>query len=220
MADDYIIAIPVYDRVDLMDIAAPYEVFGWLAQNWKERNVLVYIVAEDNLPVKSRDNFAFIPHKTFEQVPHVDLLWIPGGNPDALVVQMKNSRYTQFIQSRSEKAQYVTSVCEGALIAANAGLFDTYEVTTHWAFKECLKSYPKVKVARGYPRYVHDHNRITGGGISSGLDEAFYIVKILAGEEMAIKVQSVMQYFPDPPVQGKLPPTPPGCPLKGQLPVG
>lgn len=219
MADEYIIAIPVYDHVDLMDIASPVEIFGWLAQNWSEKNVSVLVVAESKEAVSTRDGFSFLPHKSFAEVPHVDLLWVPGGNPAALVEQMKNQAFTEFITSRSEQAQYVTSVCEGALIAANAGLFDGYEVTTHWAFKKCLDSYPNVRVAPGYPRYCHDRNRITGGGISSGLDEAFYIVKLLAGEDIAIRIQTTMQYFPVPPVQGQLPAEPPGCPLQGQIPV-
>ena len=190
MADDFVIAIPVYERVDLVDIASPYEIFGWMAENWKQKNVLIYIVAENQGPVKTRDGFQFIPHKTFDAVPHVDLLWVPGGDPSALVEQMKNANYVKFIQSRSQSADYVTSVCEGALIAANAGLLDGYEVTTHWAFIECLKKYP-VTVVEGYPRYWHDRNRVTGGGISSALDEAFYLVKVIAGDEIAEKVPPV-----------------------------
>jgi cyclohexyl-isocyanide hydratase len=167
--------------------------------------------------VKTRDGFGFIPHKTFDQVPRVDLLWVPGGDPAALVVQMRNTRYVEFIQSRSENAEYVTSVCEGALIAANAGLFDGHEITTHWAFIECLKRYP-VKVAPGNPRYVHDRNRVTGAGISSGFDEALYLVKVIAGEDNAERIQRIMQYFPDPPVSGSIPDAP-RCPLEGQIPV-
>lgn len=218
MSDEFVIAIPVYDRVDLVDIAAPYEIFGWMAENWRAMNVVVYIVAENDGPVFTRDGFQFIPHKTFDAVPQVDLLWVPGGDPDMLVEQMQNAEYVEFIQSRSQSAQYVASVCEGALIAANAGLFDGYQVTTHWAFIECLKKYP-VTVVDGYPRFCHDRNRITGGGISSSLDEALYLVKIIAGEEVAERVQRVMQYFPDPPVASQLPDTPPPCPLEGRIPI-
>lgn len=218
MADDFVIAIPVYNGVDLVDVASPYEIFGWMAENWSEKNVQVLIVAETDLPVKTRDGFQFIPQNTFDDVPKVNLLWVPGGDPPSLVEQMKNCAYTQFIQSRAENADYVTSVCEGALIAANAGLFDGYEVTTHWAFVECLKMYP-VTVVAGYPRYWHDRNRVTGGGISSSLDEALYLVKVIAREAVAIKIQRVMQYFPDPPVSSQLPSSPPQCPLEGSIPV-
>jgi transcriptional regulator GlxA family with amidase domain len=219
MSTDYIIAIPIYPGVDLIDVAAPYELFKWMAAQWTGRHVQVYLVAENQNLVTTRDGLQMTPHKVFDLVPHVDLLWIPGGDPAALVAQMGNINYVRFIQSRSKTAQYVTSVCEGALIAADAGLLDGYEVTTHWAFISCLQaSYPKVKVHPGFPRYVHDRNRITGGGVSSGLDEALYLVKLIAGEAIAESVQETVQYFPQPPVCGKIPSSSP-CPLAGQLPV-
>ena len=218
---DFIIAIPIYQGVDLMDVTAPYEIFQWLAETWKKRNVQLWLVAENLMSVITRGGargLQLTPHKTFDMVPHVDLLWIPGGDPDALVTQMGNVNYVRFIQSRSRTARFVTSVCEGALIAANAGLLDGFEATTHWAFIECLKSYPKIKVAPGYPRYVHNGNRVTGGGISSGLDEALYLVKIIAGDKVADDVQVTLQYFPIPPSSGKIPKTSP-CPLAGKIPV-
>lgn len=223
MTADYVIAIPIYEGVDLMDVAAPYEIFNWMAKKWNGKNVRVYLVAESQSSVKTRDDLLLTPHMTFDMVEKldlkVDLLWIPGGDPDALVAQMGNVDYVKFIQSRGQRAQYVTSVCEGALIAANAGLLNGYEVTTHWAFLECLrKFYPSVKLCEGYRRYVHDGNRVTGGGISSGLDEALYLVKMIAGETVAEEVQVVMQYFPCPPVTGEIPGSS-SCVLKGKIPV-
>jgi transcriptional regulator GlxA family with amidase domain len=219
MSAVYVIAIPIYQGVDLMDVAAPYEIFKWMANQWNGKNVRVYLVAESQSSVKTRDDLQLTPHMTFDMVKQVDLLWIPGGDPDALVAQMGNVIYVGFIQSRSQTAQYVTSVCEGALIAANAGLLNGYEVTTHWAFIECLrKFYPSVKLCEGYPRYVHDRNRVTGGGISSGLDEALYLVKMIAGEKVAEEVQVTMQYFPRPPVSGKIPGSS-TCLLEGKIPV-
>jgi transcriptional regulator GlxA family with amidase domain len=219
MSADFVIAIPVYPRVDLMDVATPYEIFQWMAAQWSDRQVQVLLVAEEQKPVVTRDGLELSPHRTFDLVPSVDLLWIPGGDPDALLAQMANACYVEFIRSRAASAQFVTSVCEGALIAANAGLLDGFKVTTHWAFIECLTTaYPKVKVERDHPRFVHDRNRVTGGGISSGLDEALYLVKLIAGEEVAESVQVTLQYFPKPPVSGQIPgPSP--CPLAGKLPV-
>lgn len=219
MSTDFIIAIPIYPGVDLMDVAAPYEVFQWMATQWTARRVQVFLVAEEQKLVATRDGLELSPHCTFDLVPSVDLIWIPGGDPNALLLQMANANYVEFIQSRAGSAQYVTSVCEGALIAANAGLLDGFNVTTHWAFIECLtRAYPKVKVQPGYPRFVHDGNRVTGGGISSGLDEALYLVKLIAGEEVAQSVQVVLQYFPRPPISGQIP-GPGPCLLAGKLPV-
>jgi transcriptional regulator GlxA family with amidase domain len=219
MSTDFIIAIAVYPRADLLDIAVPYEVFQWMAALWTNHRVQVFLVAEDQEPILTRDGLELSPHRTFDLIPSVNLLWIPGGDPDALLVQMANVRYLDFIQSRAASAQFVTSVCEGALIAANAGLLDGFKVTTHWLFIECLtKAYPKVKVAPDFPRFVHDGNRVTGGGISSGLDEALYLVKLIAGEDVAKDVQVTLQYLPRPPVSGQIPGLKP-CPLAGKLPV-
>jgi cyclohexyl-isocyanide hydratase len=115
----------------------------------------------------------------------------------------------------------VTSVCEGALLLAAAGLLDGYRATTHWAFIECLRAYDKIHVvgsAGDLPRFVVDRGtnggavRVTGGGISSGFDEALEIVRLLAGEDTAKWVQQVTQYFPKPPVNAPLP-DPKGCAL-------
>jgi transcriptional regulator GlxA family with amidase domain len=110
-------------------------------------------------------------------------------------------------------ASYVCSVCEGALLLAAAGLLDGYEATTHWAFTACLtERFPKVKVAPGHPRFWLDRNRLTGGGISSGLDEALELIRILKGKDVAQLVQQTTQYYPEPPVQSEIPPAG-ACPL-------
>jgi cyclohexyl-isocyanide hydratase len=119
--------------------------------------------------------------------------------------------YLDFLITRSANARYVTSVCEGALLLAQAGLLDGYLATTHW-FIPCLKQFRHVKVAEGYPRFVVDRNRVTGGGISSGLDEALKMVELLAGYDVAQKVQQFTQYYPAPPVASVIP-EPGGCPL-------
>lgn len=126
---------------------------------------------------------------------------------------MNDKVYLDFIKQQSEKAVYVTSVCEGALILASAGLLDGYEATTHWAFVPCLKKFCKVKVADGYPRFVVDRNRITGGGISSGLDEALELIARASSYEIARQVQLVTQYFPQPPINGSIPDQNNSCPL-------
>jgi cyclohexyl-isocyanide hydratase len=100
----------------------------------------------------------------------------------------------------------VCSVCEGALLAAAARLLDGYKATTHWAFIPYLiQNYPKVTVADGHPRFVVDRNRLTGGGISSGLDEALQLIALLSGEGTAQSVQQTTQYYPDPPVSSEIP---------------
>lgn len=91
------------------------------------------------------------------------------------------------------------------MLLTHAGLLDGYEATTHWGMVPCLRTFKEVKVAPDFPRFVVDRNRITGGGVSSGLDESLEIIRLICGEDVATQVQVVVQYFPKPPVEGKIP---------------
>ena len=104
------------------------------------------------------------------------------------------------------KDRYVCSVCEGALLLAAAGLLDGYQVTTHWAFiPYLLEHYPRVKIADGHPRFCFDRDRLTGGGVSAGLDEALKLIELLTDTATARYVQQYTQYYPDPPVASQIP---------------
>ena len=92
----------------------------------------------------------------------------------------------------------VCSVCTGALLLGAAGLLDGHLATTHWTQLETLKLF-SCTVAPGFPRYVRSRNRITGGGISSGIDEALYIVSLLCGVEAAMECQLKRNTDPEPP---------------------
>jgi len=202
----FVIAIPIYQGVDLLDVAPPYEVFGWMREKWTRRQVEVYLTAErKDKPIFTRDRFQLTPHKTFDELPHVDLLWVPGGNTTDLAREMGNPAYLGFLQHCAKKAEWVTSVCVGSLLLAQAGLLDGHEATSHWAFLRCFERYPEIRVAEGHPRYVESGNRVTGGGISSSFDEALRMVMLVAGKDVAKEVQLTTQYFPDPPVTGVIP---------------
>jgi cyclohexyl-isocyanide hydratase len=100
------------------------------------------------------------------------------------------------------------------MLLAAAGLLDGYRATTHWEFAGCFADrFPKVIPAEGHPRFVIDRNRLTGAGVSSGIDAALMLVKLLVGTEVAENVQRQIQYYPDPPVSSTLPSTAPECPL-------
>src|SRR6266850_1535359 len=199
-----IIGIPVYQKVDLLDVTGPYEMFQWMKQSQPDTDV--QIIAETAGEITTRDRFTFKATKCFAEVDALDVLWVPGGDPEALKVLMKRpSRYLDFLVAVSKNARFVTSVCEGALLLAAAGLLDGYRATTHWAFVPCLKKFPKIKVVEGHPRFVVDGNRVTGGGISSGLDEALKLIELLTCYDIAQAVQRSTQYYPDPPVASTLP---------------
>ena len=203
------LAIPVYEGVNLLDVAGPYEMFKWVDA---KKGLDVVIVSADGRPVKTMNGIRFEPHASFAATPSLDVLWVPGGDPEVLGKIMSDpaSPYLAYLRKVAPGAQWVCSVCEGALLLARAGLLDDHKATTHWAFVECLKRFP-IDVDTTHQRFIVSGNRLTGGGISSGLDEALKLISLLFGEETAEAVQVTTQYFPQPPVKGSIPSKPPLC---------
>jgi len=207
------LGIPVYNDVNLMDVTGPIEMFTWVP---KHKGLEYYIISEDGSPVMSVNGVRFDAHGSFADFPELDILWVPGGNPSKLREIMSDpaSAYTAYIKQTAQNALWVCSVCEGALLAAHAGILNGHKVTTHWAFVNCLSKdrFPEIDVVPGNPRFVVSGNRLTGGGISSGIDEALKLIELLFDEQTAIGVQLTTQYFPDPPVMGTLGEAP-SCPI-------
>jgi cyclohexyl-isocyanide hydratase len=198
-----LVGIPVYEDVNVLDVTGPYEMFSWT-------DIDVELVAEEAGPVKFRGGLTVEVSKAFKDVGNYDVLWVPGGEPNALARLMGDPKrtYLDFLIEQSAGAQFVTSVCEGALLLAAAGLLDGYEATTHWAFIPCLtERFPNVKVVPGHPRFHRDRdrNRVTGGGVSAGLDEALELIVLLRGTAAAQRAQQGTQYYPDPPVTSEIP---------------
>jgi transcriptional regulator GlxA family with amidase domain len=196
------IVIPVYDQVDMLDVCGPCEMFHWA-------KFQVDLVAEKPGEVRFNSGLVFQVLVGLGSPRPVDALWVPGGEPGSLariIAEGEQSPYLEFLKNQAAQSQWVCSVCEGALLLAAAKLLDGFHVTTHWAFIPYLIAHhPDVLVADGHPRFVIDRDRITGGGISSGLDEALKLIELLAGLETAISVQQVTQYYPEPPVASAIP---------------
>lgn len=216
--DSLTIGIPIYAGMDPLDVAGPYEVFSNMAEEVKDRCAVTVLVLGETLdPVPTRFGMAMVPQATFDSVAHLDVLWVPGGSVDALQTLMAGGPYLDALNRWADGARFVTSVCEGAMLLAAAGLLDGYRATTHWAFIPCFDRFPAVIPVGGrhhrWPRYVVDPpepapgalgTRVTGAGISAGLDEALQLVVMLFGKKVAKQVQVDIQYFPDPPVKAKL----------------
>ena len=107
-----------------------------------------------------------------------------------------------FLASRGETAKYVTSVCSGALLLAAAGLLDGYRAATHWKAHDALAA---MGVDARRDRVVHDRNRMTGGGVTAGIDFGLTLLAELRGEMVAKVTQLAMEYDPRPPFDGGTP---------------
>lgn len=214
------LGIPVYEGVNLLDVAGPLEMFYWTGAPEKKggqgKDLTTVLISEDGCSVKALNGVRFEAQASFKDTQTLDVLWVPGGDPDALAELMKrpDTDYIKYLRQVASGAKWVCSVCEGALLLARAGLLDGHQATTHWAFVNCLKQFRGIDVDTANRRFVVSGNRLTGGGISSGLDEALKLIWLLFDEETARGVQSTAQYFPQPPVMGELPWTPPPCGVK------
>jgi len=192
------IAIPIYENVDLIDVTVPYDALSRIPQFWRERDLELDLVAETLDPVCTGQTLLLTPTKTFADFKGVklDVLLVPGATDTSPAT--KCDAFMKFIAEHAD-SQLVASVCTGALILAAAKLLDGYRATTHWLALGDLKATDAVRVVNEFPRWVHDRDRLTGGGISSSLDATIYLISRITSEETAKCVQLLLQYNPHPP---------------------
>jgi cyclohexyl-isocyanide hydratase len=135
-----------------------------------------------------------LPSCTFESLPRTDLLLVPGG--PGVAALLADDEVLGFLRRMASTARYVTSVCTGSLVLGAAGLLDGYRATTHWAHRQWLPRLGAIPVAE---RVVVDRNRITGGGVTSGIDFALRVIAEIWGERRARLAQLGLEYDPQPP---------------------
>ncbi|HEU0051886.1 MAG TPA: DJ-1/PfpI family protein [Longimicrobium sp.] len=203
MSRSILIGIPLFEGFDMLDVAGPHEIFSWMKMAWPGSTVTVELIA-DATPVKSNNGMRLLPdHVGFESYgKQLDVLFVPGsagGIVDGVIANQP--RFLAFLKKQAPGAQWVSSVCTGAFLLAASGLLDDRQATTYWgSIADLQQRFPKVRVVNGYPRYTVDRNVVTGGGLSSGLDETLKLVSLIAGDEnVGKRVQLMVQYNPHPP---------------------
>lgn len=188
------IAIPIFPSVNVLDVTGPVQVFATPIFP-----STVTLVARDDAPIKTSEGVRLVPDATYASCPQADILLVPGGPGISDV--MKDELFMAFIRTQGASAKFVASTCTGSLLLGLAGLLDGYKATTHWDSIPCLRLFPNVTVADGYPRFVVDGNRVTAAGVSAGLDAALQLLSLLpnAGPTVAQEVELLLQYAPRPP---------------------
>jgi cyclohexyl-isocyanide hydratase len=188
MADPIQIGILLYPNVTQLDATGPAQVLSRvpgakLHMIWKTRD-----------PVPTDAGFSIVPTTTFADCPQLDVICVPGGGGQVEV--MVDAEALEFLRKQAAKARYVTSVCTGSLILGAAGLLKGYKSACHWAWRDMLKDFGAIAVAE---RVVRDRNRISGGGVTAGIDFGLTVAAELAGDEVAKSIQLVLEYDPQPP---------------------
>ncbi len=193
-----IIGIVLFDNLTQLDFTAPLEVFSRMP------NTQVLLIAENKMPIRSDSGLFILPTTTFEETPqYIDILFVPGG--PGVGDAIENKVFMQFLKQHGQTSRYITSVCTGSLVLAAAGLLQGYKATTHWLSMDLLRLFDKIEVVE--QRVVIDRNRMTGGGVTAGIDFGLTLVKIISGIETAKEIQLMLEYDPKPPFEGGGSPT-------------
>ncbi|HLI87126.1 MAG TPA: DJ-1/PfpI family protein [Ktedonobacteraceae bacterium] len=178
----------LFPDMTILDLTGPYDVFTRMP------GARVHLVAASVDPIRTEKGLTITADTTFNAAPPFDLLFVPGGPGQQEV--MEDEPTLAFLREQGQSARLVTSVCTGSLILGAAGLLQGYHATTHWRYLDLLSLLGAHPVAE---RVVVDRRRITGAGVSAGIDLALVIASALYGEHVAQTIQLGIEYDPQPP---------------------
>jgi putative intracellular protease/amidase len=184
------IAMLMYPGMTVLDLIGPQSMFGALM------GAKVFLVAKTLDPVTSDAGVIITPTATFDSCPRdLTVLFTPGGT-DGTLTAAADPETLAFMADRGSRAKYVTSVCSGSLILGAAGLLKGYRATSHWSVRHVLSGFGAIP---SDARVVRDRNRITGAGVTAGLDFGLTMVAELRDRTYAECCQLMSEYDPDPP---------------------
>jgi len=178
----------IYPGVTQLDATGPAQVLSQLP------GAQVQMIWKDLQPVSTDAGFALMPTTTIKDCPPLDVICVPGGAGQFEL--MDDQPVLDFLAAQGAQAQFVTSVCTGSLLLGAAGLLDGYQSACHWAFRDLLPQFGATPVPE---RIVQDRNRISGGGVTAGIDFGLMLASRLMDEQTAKSIQLALEYDPQPP---------------------
>ena len=188
MADTIHIGLLVFPKLTQLDLTGPLQVLS------RVPGAKVHLIWKRIEPVPSDAVLALLPTITYADCPQLDVICVPGGSGSDDMVN--DAETLDFLRRQAERARYITSVCTGSLILGAAGLLDGYRATTHWSAMQHLAAFGATAVKT---RVCTDRNRITGGGVTAGIDFALTLAADIAGPTTAQMIQLGLEYNPAPP---------------------
>lgn len=191
------IALLVYPQMTALDLIGPHQILSAMG------NVQMHLVWKNKEIVVSDAGVPIQPTTTFQNCPDdLTVLFAPGGAKGTITL-MNDVEVLDFFARKGKTAKYVTSVCTGSLILGAAGLLTGYKATSHWSVRDAVL--PLLGATPVRARVVEDRNRITGAGVTAGLDFGLRLVAKLRNEKMAQAIQLGVEYDPAPPYHAGTP---------------
>ncbi len=181
------IGMLAFPKLTQLDLTGPHEVLARMP------NARVHVVAKRPDPIEAEGGLRIVPTTTFADAPRFDILFAPGGSGQ--IAFCDDADAIAYVRAAAAGATWITAACTGALILGVAGLLRGYRAATHWAFMDLL---PLVGATPVHERVVVDRNRITGGGVTAGIDIALAIVGELVGRDTAERIALTLEYGPRP----------------------
>lgn len=186
------VGILLFNDIELLDFAGPYEVFSVTAELNDYQLFKVFTITRDGTGIRSVNGLKASPDFSFADHPPVDILIIPGGVGTKAI--LKDQDTLNWVRRTAENARIVMSVCSGARILGALGLLDHLEAVTHHEVVEDLRELAPNTVINQDRRFADNGKIMTSGGISAGIDLSLYIVKKLHGETVVHKTIRYMEY--------------------------
>jgi cyclohexyl-isocyanide hydratase len=192
------IGLLVFPKVTQLDLTGPVQVFSSVP------GAKLHLIWKRIEPVTSDSVLVLTPTTTFADCPQLDVICVPGGyGSDDL---LNDEEVLDFLRRQAEGAKFVTSVCTGSLVLGAAGLLRGYRAATHWTAMDHLAAFGATPIKT---RVCIDGNRITGGGVTAGIDFALTLVSMLVDRKTAEAIQLRLEYNPAPPFNSGSPDTAP-----------
>lgn len=184
----------IYPGVTQLDVTGPAQILS------RVPGAEIHMVWKTCEAVPTDAGFSINATDYFDGCPSLDVICVPGGPGQRSL--MTDAEVLEFLQRQGQYARYITSVCGGSLLLGAAGLLKGYRSACHWAFRDVLPMFGATPVA---DRVVVDRNRISGGGVTAGIDFGLTMAAELAGEDKAKEIQLFVEYNPAPPFDAGTP---------------
>jgi len=191
------VGIYVFDEVEVLDFAAPFEVFSTASRIHGRDGAgaaprfEVSLISDQPRTVRARGGFPVVCGRSIADHPALDVLIVPGG---VVTAELERPAVIAWIAAQARTTVVTASVCTGAFLLARAGLLDGRRATTHWEdIDDLRRMFPALKVEDG-PRWIDEGPIVTSAGISAGIDVSLHLVERLAGEALARRTARQMDY--------------------------